>query len=35
VQHREIAMLYGISVSAVEKIMMKAMAHLGARFLEP
>jgi RNA polymerase sigma factor (sigma-70 family) len=33
VQHREIAALYGISVSAVEKMMMKAMAHLGARFL--
>ena len=35
VQHREIAAMYGISVSAVEKIMMKAMAHLGARFLLP
>ena len=35
VQHREIAAMYGISVSAVEKAMMKAMAHLGARFLEP
>lgn len=35
VQHREIAALYGISVSAVEKKMMQAMAHLGARFLEP
>ena len=35
VQHREIAALYGISVSAVEKTMMKAMAHLGARFLQP
>ena len=33
VQHREIAAMYGISVSAVEKMMMKAMAHLGARFL--
>lgn len=32
-QHREIAALYGISVSAVEKVMMKAMAHLGAAFL--
>jgi RNA polymerase sigma factor (sigma-70 family) len=32
-QHREIAALYGISVSAVEKVMMKAMAHLGAVFL--
>ena len=35
VQHREIAAIYGISVSMVEKLMMKAMAHLGARFLEP
>jgi RNA polymerase sigma factor (sigma-70 family) len=35
VQHREIARMYGISVSAVEKMMMKAMAHLGARFLLP
>jgi len=35
VQHREIARMYGISVSAVEKMMMKAMAHLGARFLQP
>ena len=35
VQHREIAAMYGISVSAVEKAMMKAMAHLGARFLQP
>ena len=34
-QHREIASIYGISVSAVEKMMMKAMAHLGARFLLP
>lgn len=32
VQHREIAAMYGISVSAVEKMMMKAMAHLGAKF---
>lgn len=32
-QHREIAAIHGISVSAVEKMMMKAMAHLGARFL--
>lgn len=32
-QHREIAAMYGISVSAVEKSMMKAMAHLGALFL--
>ena len=35
VQHREIAAIYGISVSMVEKLMMKAMAHLGARFLQP
>jgi RNA polymerase sigma-70 factor (ECF subfamily) len=35
VQHREIAAMYGVSVSAVEKMMMKAMAHLGARFLLP
>jgi RNA polymerase sigma-70 factor (ECF subfamily) len=35
VQHREIAAMYGISVSAVEKSMMKAMAHLGALFLRP
>jgi RNA polymerase sigma factor (sigma-70 family) len=35
VQHREIATMYGISVSAVEKMMMKAMAHLGARFMQP
>lgn len=35
VQHREIAAMYGISVSAVEKLMMKAMAHLGALFLRP
>ncbi|HEY4075603.1 MAG TPA: sigma-70 family RNA polymerase sigma factor [Rhizomicrobium sp.] len=28
---REIAALYGISVSAVEKHMIRAMAHLGAR----
>jgi len=34
-QHREIAAMYGISVSAVEKSMMKAMAHLGALFLRP
>jgi RNA polymerase sigma factor (sigma-70 family) len=33
--HREIAQLHGISVSAVEKMMMKAMAHLAARFLQP
>jgi RNA polymerase sigma factor (sigma-70 family) len=35
VQHREIGAMYGISVSMVEKMMMKAMAHLGARFLKP
>ena len=35
VQHREIAAMYGVSVSAVEKMIMKAMAHLGARFLQP
>jgi RNA polymerase sigma-70 factor (ECF subfamily) len=29
--HREIALLHGISVSAVEKHVMKASAHLGAR----
>ena len=34
-QHRDIAAMYGISVSAVEKAMMKAMAHLGALFLRP
>jgi RNA polymerase sigma-70 factor (ECF subfamily) len=33
VQQREIAAMYGISVSAVEKMIMRAMAHLGARFL--
>jgi len=32
VQHREIAAMYGISVSAVEKAMMKAMAHLAPGF---
>jgi RNA polymerase sigma factor (sigma-70 family) len=32
-QHREIAEIYGISVSSVEKMIMKAMVHLGARFL--
>ena len=32
VQQREIAAMYGISVSAVEKMMMRAMAHLGAKF---
>jgi len=35
VSHREIAALHGISVSAVEKHMIKAMAHLGARFVKP
>jgi RNA polymerase sigma-70 factor (ECF subfamily) len=34
-QHKEIAELFGVSVSSVEKMIMKAMAHLGARFLEP
>jgi RNA polymerase sigma-70 factor (ECF subfamily) len=34
-QHREIADMYGISVSSVEKMIMKAMVHLGARFLAP
>lgn len=33
-QHKEIAELFGISISSVEKMIMKAMAHLGARFLE-
>ncbi len=32
-QYREIAVLHGISVSAVEKHIMKASAHLAARFL--
>lgn len=32
---REIAALYGISVSAVEKHVIRAMAHLGARSLKP
>jgi RNA polymerase sigma-70 factor (ECF subfamily) len=32
-QHREIADMFGISVSSVEKMIMKAMVHLGARFL--
>lgn len=31
--HRDIAALYGISVSAVEKHVMRAAAHLGERFL--
>ncbi len=30
--HREIGVLYGISISAVEKHIMKASAHIGARF---
>ena len=33
--HRDIAALHGITVSAVEKHVMKALAHLGARFLRP
>ncbi|HMA48605.1 MAG TPA: sigma-70 family RNA polymerase sigma factor [Magnetospirillaceae bacterium] len=33
-QHKEIAEMFGLSVSSVEKMIMKAMAHLGARFLE-
>lgn len=32
-QQRDIARLHGISVSMVEKLMMKAIAHLAARFL--
>lgn len=32
-RQREIADIYGISVSAVEKHVMKALAHIGARFL--
>ncbi len=32
---RDIAALHGISVSAVEKHMMRAMNHLAARFLSP
>jgi RNA polymerase sigma factor (sigma-70 family) len=35
VPHREIAALYGISVSAVEKHVIKALAHLGARNMKP
>lgn len=31
--HREIARMHGISVSMVEKLMMKAIAHLAARFM--
>lgn len=30
--HREIAVLHGISISAVEKHIMKASAHIGSRF---
>lgn len=33
-QHREIAEMFGISVSSIEKMIMKATAHLGARFLK-
>ena len=33
-QHRDIAEMFGISVSSVEKMIMKAMVHLGARFLQ-
>jgi len=33
--HREIAVLHGISVSMVEKLMMKAISHLSARFFRP
>jgi RNA polymerase sigma-70 factor (ECF subfamily) len=33
-QHKEIAEMFGVSVSSVEKMIMKAMAHIGARFLE-
>jgi RNA polymerase sigma factor (sigma-70 family) len=32
--HRDIAMLHGVSVSAVEKHIMRATVHLGARFLQ-
>lgn len=32
-RQRDIADMYGISVSAVEKHVMKALAHIGARFL--
>jgi RNA polymerase sigma factor (sigma-70 family) len=35
VPQREIAAIYGISVSAVEKHVIKALAHLGARNLRP
>lgn len=34
-QHHDIADQLGISVSAVEKHVMKAIAYLGARFLKP
>ena len=33
--HRDIASLYGISISAVEKHVLKAIAYLGARVLKP
>ena len=33
--HRDIAALHGMSVSAVEKHVMKAVAYLGARLLRP
>lgn len=33
--YREISALYGISVSAVEKHIVKALAYLGARLLHP
>lgn len=35
VHHRDIAALHGISVSAVEKHVIKATVHLSARFLRP
>ncbi|MGA0599221.1 RNA polymerase sigma factor [Caulobacter sp. KR2-114] len=31
-KHKEIALLYGVSVSAVEKYVMKAILHLATRF---
>jgi len=33
-QQRDIAALYGVTVSAVEKHVMKALAHLSARFMK-
>jgi RNA polymerase sigma-70 factor (ECF subfamily) len=33
-QHRDIAALYGISISAVEKHVVKALASLGGRFFQ-